>query len=302
MDKCVTFIVSPGRTGTTFLGQLLDGMIFDSFSVHEPDVVKGFKDINKTFENIKVFGIYHMIIGRLLGRTGIRNLAQKYQSGMLDFNELVEAVKRHREWYYKSIQKKLIIESFSQWYGILPAIPYSFNHYKIIGVLRDPRSWVASCINRGRLYGSNDMVVKLGYRRLNPEMVKDHIYSRRWKYMTSFQKLCWTWSQAYDYISNFLDIDSNSLIVSYENLFLHKNRDQHFHNMLEFITHFPKHKFNYSFSPELLNQRINAAGRKIFPDWTQWDNKHARQLHDICGRQMKQFGYGGEPEWLEKIS
>ena len=168
-NKHFVFIVSGGRTGTTFLGNLLDKMIQDAFSVHEPDVFTGIN--KKTWQRLKTFGFYHMVLGRALGKTGIRNLSQKYQAGQLSDRYLFKNIQRHRKEYYLSITKTLVIESYHQWYGILPAIPKLFNQYRVVGIVRDPRDWVASWQNHHRaLFGKQDLVRRLGYRRLDHKM------------------------------------------------------------------------------------------------------------------------------------
>ena len=94
-------IVSGGRTGTKYFGDLLGTLISDALSVHEPDVWKGFH--RGSLERIKTFGIYHMIFGRLSGKTGIRNLSQKYLAKQINLEELVE-----HQWYdVRTFSKKL---------------------------------------------------------------------------------------------------------------------------------------------------------------------------------------------------
>ncbi|ACV68470.1 sulfotransferase domain-containing protein [Desulfohalobium retbaense] len=299
-NKCFVFIVSGGRTGTSFLGNRLDKMIHDAFSVHEPDVFTGIN--KKTWQRIRTFGFYHMILGRALKKTGIRNLTQKYYSGDISYTHLCEAIINHREKYYKSIEKKLIVESYYQWYGILPALEQVFDRYKVIAIVRDPRDWVSSWINHESHFGSRDMVTRLKYRRLDPQMVGDTAFSRIWKDMSQFSKLCWTWSRVYDQILTFTKKDNNTLLVRYEDLFLTSDRDKSFIKLLDFITSFERTHFEYNFQPNLLRRRINSTNRNLFPNWRQWNKLHSQQLSEICGVQMQELGYGNEPEWLAKIT
>lgn len=191
MNKNAVIIVSGGRTGTRFFGDLLSRMVADSFSVHEPDVFEGFT--GRTWQRLKTFGWYHVVIGRLLEKTGIRNLSQQYLSGTLDLDALTRAVRSHRLRYYASVNPSLIVESYSLWYGILPSLPFVFPSYKVVRIVRDPRTWVASNTNHGRQYGSKDLVTKLGLRRLDPEMIGDREFEEKWPSMSEFQILCWNW-------------------------------------------------------------------------------------------------------------
>ncbi len=124
MNKNAVIIVSGGRTGTRFFGDLLSEMVEDSYSVHEPDLFEGLTV--RTWQRLKTFELYHIVIGRLLGQTGIRNLSQKYLSDALDLDNLAHAVRDHRFRYFASLNPALIIDSYYQRYGILPVLPLAF--------------------------------------------------------------------------------------------------------------------------------------------------------------------------------
>jgi hypothetical protein len=52
-----------------------------------------------------------------------------------------------------------------------------------------------------------------------------------------------------------------------------------------------------SFNPELFRQKVNAAGRNMFPEWTEWNRVQAELLDEHCDELMKQLGYGCEWQW-----
>lgn len=289
-NKDVVFIVSGGRTGTKFMGERLSRIVDDCFSVHEPDVFDGFNI--RTWEKIKTFGIYHMVVGRLLSRTGIRNLSQKFMSRKISADELRLRVLAHRKEYYSSIPNNLIIESYYQWYGILPILPEIFPSYKVLAVIRDPRDWVTSWMNFGAHFGERDWVDRLGFNRLNPQMIhhEDQIFD--WNSMTRFQKLCWTWKTVYEKIFEFSEHDPNTLMVRYEDLFLDKKKERNFVNCLEFITNFHNRSYYYHFDQTVLSNRIHATKDKSFPEWMEWDPAHRLYLTKVCSPLMKKFGYG----------
>ncbi len=126
-------------------------MINDSFFVHEPDVLMDFKI--KSLEQIKYFGFYQLIFGKLSGKTGIRNLSQNYLAGKIDTGQVSDAIVRHRRKYYNAINQKMIIESYSGWYGVISGIRRLYKNYKIVVILRDPREWVTSNMNWETMYG-----------------------------------------------------------------------------------------------------------------------------------------------------
>lgn len=300
MDKDIVFIVSAGRTGTKFFGELLSKMIVECHSVHEPDVIHGVN--SELIGKIKTFGIYHMLIGRILGQTGIRPLTLKYLSNQISLNELGEKILNQRKNYYESTKKRLIVESYNKWYGILPGIPMAFpEHYKILAIIRDPRDWVTSSMNFQTPFGSRDHVHRLGFQRLNPSIVNDKKYILEWNDMSRFKKLCWTWNTVYEIILNFAKSDQNTALFRYEDLFKSRDRGSHFKKLLEFTTHFNNRDHDYKFAENDLNHIVNSTTEKSFPSWVNWDSDQARTLERFCQPLMAEFGYGKEDAWLRKI-
>jgi len=214
-EKNFVFIISAGRTGTKFLGDKLSEIIENSYSVHEPDVLND--DFKNIINKIYQFGIYQMIIGKFLNKTGIRNLSQNYISRKININQLVTQLINHREKFYKKINSNLIIESYSGWYGVIPGIQKLYKYYKIIIIIRDPREWIRSTINWQNIYGKKDFVQKLSFlklERLNPEMTQDMNYSMDWKEYSKFEKLCWMYNSLYSIMLSEAKNDQNIEVVS----------------------------------------------------------------------------------------
>ena len=293
-NKHLVLIVSAGRTGTRFFGDLLASMIPGSYSVHEPDVLDGFTW--RTVEAIRTFGFRHMLVDRALGRSGLRNLSTAFLSGELNQDEVAKIIYDQRSRYYNKISSDLIIESNYQWFGILPVAPKLFPKFKMVAISRDPRSWVTSCMNFGRLYGPRDFVSRFGFKRLNPGMIDDAPYKDQWPRMSSFERLCWTWAAINRILLDYLDGRDNARLWRYEDLFLSGNREAALRDMLEFITTFPDAKFSFELNPDLLTERRHASGRKHFPDWPAWPDDHKTRLYEICGPMMKALGYESGPE------
>lgn len=295
MDKDLVFIVSGGRTGTTFFGRRLQRMIHDSFSVHEPDLWAGFN--RRSLRALKTFGVRHMIIDRLRQRSGIRNLAQKHLAGTWSRGQLRRAVEAHRRHYYESIPEPLIVEAYYQWYGLLPIIREAFPDAKIVGVVRDPREWVPSWMNFGGHHDGRDLVTRLGQSRLTPEMVGDVEYAFRWDSMDQFERLCWDWRIVTRIISDFARTDSLTRIYRFEDLFKGENRVEIARDLLEFATTHPLRDYPFVLSEEDLRSRVNASDSARFPRWTEWDSGKVDFMKQCCGPQMEELGYGHETGW-----
>jgi hypothetical protein len=300
MSKHLVFIVSGGRTGTRFFGDLLMEMIEDCFSVHEPDLFDVFT--RRTWGRLKTFGFGHMVVGRLMGRTGIRNLTQRRLSGVASEAEIDAAIRKHRHAYYSSLPATLIVESYYQWFGLLPAVRREYPACKIVGILRDPRTWVASWMNFGSHHDRRDLVRLFGQRRLDPTMIGDKDYAQQWSSMSRFEKLCWDWRTIYQQIIDFSEADSRTQLYRYEDLFLSIDRRDTVIEMLEFITRFEDRQYYYELQVERLKKRVHSSTRKTFPGWRDWSPELARTLDKLCGNLMVQFGYGQEPEWQLKLA
>lgn len=293
-EKHIVVIVSGGRTGTRFLGERLSTMIEGAYSVHEPDLL----DFSGRFwPSVRRFGLYHMTLGRVLGRTGIRNLSQRLLAGKLDLPGLVAALQKQRAPYFNSLEADLIIEANYQWYGVLPAVSEAFPRNKVLVILRDPRTWVRSWLNFGGHYGPGDWLKWFGGRRINPEMIGDREFAQDWGRMTPFQKLCWDWKTIYGILAEFAEKDEQTMVVRYEDLFLGEESTRHLEKMLGFVTSFDDRNFKFTFDGNSLSERIHASfdGRK--GEWEGWDAADASYLEKLCGPLMRKFDYGSEVEW-----
>ncbi len=288
-DKYFIFLTSAGRTGTKFFGDLLGEMVKDAFSIHEPDVLMDFK--LKSFRQLQMFGLYNLIIGKLFNKTGIRNLSQNYLAGKIDTGQVNDAIVRHRRKYYNAITAKMIIESYSGWYGVIPGIRRLYKNYKIVILLRDPRDWVTSNMNWGTMYGKRDWVSRLGLGRLNPEMIGDVAYSGDWQRFSRFQKLCWAWKTIYEIVLNSTADDANVAVVKFEDIFKSNAKYETLGGLLDSITRFSDVTFPYTIPTEILERKVNKNITYRFPQWEHWNNGLKKDLISICGTLAKKLGY-----------
>lgn len=289
--KYYVFLISAGRTGTKFFGHSLNNIIENSFSVHEPDVLKLSEGLTKFISKIKTFGFYHMLLGRFIGQTGVRNLSQKYLSGKLSLKDLERGIIRHRNIYYCKILSDLIIESYSGWYGCIPAIKNLYYNYKLVIITRDPRDWIVSNMNWETLFGKRDWVSKLNLGRLNPKMVNDKEYKLLWDHFSRFQKICWTYKFQYETMINNVENDPNALVVKFEDLFYSHDRYKNLSYLLDFITDFENKKFKYVLPSNILDKKINKNISYDFPYYEDWNLETKKQFDDICSSIMKKLNY-----------
>jgi hypothetical protein len=288
-EKYFVFVTSAGRTGTKYFGNLLGQMIAESFSVHEPDVIMDFKI--KSMRQVRQFGLYQLVFGKLMGKTGIRNLSQRYLSKKIDLERLKTAIIDHRRKYYDSIQQELIIESYSGWYGVIPGIQSLYKNYKVVVIIRDPRDWVTSNMNWGTMYGKRDWVSKLKLGRLSPELIGDDEYETRWQAFSRFQKLCWAWKTIYETTIRGAGTNPNVGFFKFEDLFKSKNRYTRLRDLLAYITQFADKTFEFNIPEGILENRIHKNVSYEFPKWQNWDREMQSELQRICGGLSRKFNY-----------
>jgi hypothetical protein len=288
-NKNFVFFVSTGRTGTKFFGDLLSNMIPEAFSVHEPDVLMDFKI--KSLQQIRTFGVYNLIFGKLTGKTGIRNLSQNFLAGKIDREQLVAAIVDHRRNFYEQLKSNLVIESYSGWYGAIPGIRQLYRNYKIVAIVRDPRTWVTSNMNWGTMYGHRDWITRLGLGRLSPQMIGDERYASVWKDFSRFQKLCWAWQAINRILLEAVVTDENAILIKFEDLFKASNRYQHLENLLAFIASFDQRTFAFRIPNGVLERKIHPTRNACFPAWPEWKPQQKRELYRICGSLMESLGY-----------
>lgn len=290
LDKDLTLIVSGGRTGTTFLGETISSMIPDAHSVHEPDVWPG---VNlEALRRIREFGLRHMVIDRLRGKTGFRNLSIKRLRGTLSLDAAAAEIRRQRVPYYRSRDGSLVVESNYQAFGVLPAFLRAFPDAKIAGLVRHPATWVTSQLDYGKRRGYRDRVEAWGRSRLTPESIGDVEFQEEWAEMGPVQRLCWDWLVINRTLASAAEDSASVRIFRYEDLFLSEARESNFRRLLDYLTDHPGRRYEYSLSQSLLDQRINPR-----PDREMSSRERGEELRDqvreICGDLMTRFGYVG---------
>lgn len=292
-EKYFVFIVSAGRTGTRYFGETLSSIIEDTFSVHEPDMFAPRRGLFDSWRKIQTFGFYQLFFGKILQKTGIRNLSQNYLSGKCSIEQIKESLITQRRKYYEDIDEQLIIESYSGWYGCIPAIRKLYANYRIIILPREPKSWITSVMNRGPLFGRWDWVTFLGLNRLNPSLIDDKEYKDKWKRFNQFQKVCWTYKTQYEIMIKEVQGDENCLVIKFEDLFDSKDRYQNLQTLLEFATVFDDGKFSFSIPNNVLDNKIHENKTFDFPSPECWNDDLISQFRPICGRIAANLGYEG---------
>lgn len=295
--KDLVFVVSGGRTGTQFLGDRLSIAIQDSFSIHDPDILSIY--VKRVAGRVRRFGLYNMTLGKITGHTGIRSIGYRLITGQIDLATALRRLEATRTGYHSSISEPLVIESNSQWLYACDELAKIWPHAKLIIVIRDPRTWIRSWLNKGIRWRAYDPVRLLPPGRLTPEKVGDFEWAGPWQSFDTLGRLAWEWRFVYSRLLDHETRNPNARIFKFEDLFGAQDKTA-MHELVRFAaTHDNRsyaHKVPEGFTATIHNASVGRAR-----DWQEWSDVQARLVDRLCGSLMRRFGYGDEPEWKRKL-
>lgn len=291
-----------------FLGEMLGQILDDCFSVHEPDILhvvpqkRWSAHLADTLRKIRSFGLYHMVIGRLLGKSGTRALAYAYLSGQLSFDQLIDRIHLARDRYIGNRSEGLFVEACHQWYPILGPLHRAYPAARMALIVRDPRTWIRSFVDWGGRHDSRDWVEKLRAGRITPHLVGDEKFAAKWSEMSSLEKLAWDWRFIYGQLLQHTQESGLARIFRFEDLF---GIEADSELQADFLAHVagrvPRDGEIDALKANLVN-RVNRSRDSRIDAWAGWCSQTAQSLERMCGQGMRELGYGGEPEWTRLLA
>lgn len=296
MTKDLVFIASGGRTGTQFFGDMLSTVIENCWSEHEPDMADGLSRL--TLMRIRRFGLWHMLLGRLVMASGVRPLGQRLLTGRLSEETCLRRVRRLRERYHASIQEPLIVESYFRWWMFAGRIHKIWPGAKTIGIVRDPRDWIESWLrHEPRVRGLN-WKEWFPPGPLTARAIGDLEWADRWDRLGRFGRLAWDWRTIYGLLDRAADEAPDVRMFRFEDLF--GPDDGHVRELAAFAANHGERQYKVrDLAGFTANVRNASKGPRL--DWSDWSDEQARLLDAMCGPLMRKYGYGLEPEWQAKL-
>lgn len=293
-QKDLVFIASGGRTGTTFFGEILGRAIPSGYSVHEPDVLG---EISlKTLNRIRRFGVYHMVIGKMIGATGLRSLGHRLLAGGISEEDCIRRLRQMRASYHRSINAPLILESSGRWWMLANVVGRAWPGAKMIGVIRDPRNWIESWRRHQPMRHRLLFPRWLPQGPLKPGDTGDTEWVDRWDELDSFGRLAWDWRAITMHLDRVQSESKNVRVYRFEEIFAQDNAT--FTELVAFCAEHGDRRYETSDLDGLLSEVHNASSGKRRA-WQDWPRSEVQLVDEMCGPLMRKYGYGLEPDWLE---
>ncbi|WP_321323141.1 sulfotransferase domain-containing protein [uncultured Parasphingorhabdus sp.] len=286
MSKDLVFIASGGRTGTQFLGDLLATIIEDCWSEHEADMFAGFNA--KSWQRIQDFGLWHMVIGRALGQTGLRAAGTKFLTGEADISKLAEKLRRQRSSYHARIDENLVIESYWRWWMFSGEMAQIWPGAKTIGIIRDPKSWISSWLAHDKSHSGTPWTYYFPPGPITPARIGDAEWTKRWNRLSPVGRLAWEWREIYRRIDAAAQSADNTMIFRFEDLF-----DRETGAMERLVTFASSHggrQYHTGNVDDIMPSVRNASGNRK-DAWKSWSSQDKAIVDELCGPWMDKYGY-----------
>ncbi len=305
IKKPTVIITSLGRTGTLFFARFFKDRFSNVAAFHEAGRIT-LREIkmSEIVGSIKNFGLKKSVFNKLSRESGLMSLSHKRMRSEISTQQAAEGIIANRKSFIEKAKEDLYVESNYQYYGLIDVLPSVFERYKLVYIIRDPRDWVASCINSRLFYHPTDFHTLIG-DRITPALIKDEEYTDKWRKMDRFEKLCWAWNYINNYAVKSVKNNPYASIYKFEEIFLSDDRAAKLIELIEIILDFDGLRIQRPGKEdvaEFLDRKINKSKIQNFPKWDKWPKGRAKFLHEMCGSLMQEFNYGKEEKWQSLIS
>ena len=274
--KKSVFILSTGRTGTVYLADILN-QVAGVHAVHEPKP------------------------SRVLNAW-----TTAFLEGHVSTSFMAAALYRKRRKTLGQVHAARYVESNNFIAGFADALPLLFEHPTVIHLVRDPRDFVTSLTNRG-----DDVGIRKFFNKYVPYWAYVPKGTKK-RELTALTRAAHRWVAINQYLDTFGSAYDDYHFFTFEEAFDRKN-PQAITPLLQAIGLSKKEINGIDFSAKprqdtarlrLLDKPIDSTNRskhEHMQPWQKWSKDECQQLHAICGDLMQKYGYGSEPEWLDKL-
>jgi len=260
-------IVSTGRTGTRFLAEHLQ--------VNYPQAEAHHITERSTLLNV---------------------LSNVQLSGLMSENQLLGLWKLLKGSRFARTQKSVFVDSNNHLFAFARLASRIYPNVRIVHVVRDPRSYVRSHLNWAtQRFKSRIANTFVPFWQPNGWLIGE-VSAIDWIAMSKFEKFCWVWHYKNRLLAGMQVSATPYLQVRFEDFTSANDHQHHLNRILEFIGLEPTGLNTATTKP------INETKSGGFPQWPLWTAAQCQHLERWCGEQMREYGYGAEPEWLERLA
>jgi hypothetical protein len=239
------FIVSTGRTGTTFLARLLQQHP-SVYGCHEP-------------------------------RPSLRTLGLDFVYGKTSHTAAGRAFRRWRSPYahYCRIHDcRFYIEANNYLFSLVDVIRNVIPHARFIHIVRDGRDYVRSALSRN-WYHPQDYTY-----RLQASLFPADPYASQWQNMSRFEKICWEWQKKDSLILSATQDAPDTLHVTFESMF----DDPSCTGLIRVLTFIGiDDEMVRQKALSSIAHKHNAMPRYAVPRWQEWTARQKEIFERIAG-------------------
>jgi len=258
----LSYVLSAGRTGTTFLAHVLPGIAPSLAIRQEPPGSRP---------------LFMLMNAALAGLAPMR------------WSERIYLADRRR-WLRRLPSGQRIAEISPFILSLAPRFGELVRPLRVVHMVRDPRDWIQSMGNFKAWGWKRHVIDYVPFARpVHPDA------RRQWLGLDSHSKHAWWWRMANEQIEACRAACESYALIRYEDLFSSDAtlRERMLRQVVAVLD--PGAAPDLSSVP--WNLAVNPGGRGTFSGWRGWSDQAKANVAAILAGSMARYGYGGEPEW-----
>lgn len=263
--------LSTGRTGTKFLASILRDTVPNADVYHEAG------------ERSRLINI--LSHANLAGATPFSFTVKAWESAI---EKPLKVSQDSRDFY---------IDANNHIYYLVVNKPDLYPALKVIHIVRDPRTYIRSHLNWSHSRGKSFLANYLTPFWQPTAYMVGEMKIKDWMRFSKLERFAWVWNFKNLFINRLEESAVPYLSVRFEDLFSAEGAVSTFQRITEFIG-----LKDVVPNAGYFQKSINASKNAHLPEWIQWSPQMCNKVDRICRAGMKKYGYGTEPEWIDRIS